>query len=234
MGWTRESGRAGRMFLTRRSSEHVALSGKQCHSVTWLGGRRMNISFQQTGGVATLVGGRPSSRSHPGLVAHGQHTEWPTVAATVRPSAHRERRGRRQSVLACAQMVRLGRPITAMDPASIYFLILSMFVAAYGSHCSPPTAPGPRASSARASRSIGVWSPRHWPPSASWLWPHDLPARVRARVPRGRLPARTRRASSWVATCAGTTSPGSAAAGGASSRSWPSVTSGRCAASSSP
>lgn len=32
--------------------------------------------------------------------------------------------------LACAQMVRLGRPITAGDPASIYFLILSMFVAA--------------------------------------------------------------------------------------------------------
>jgi exopolysaccharide biosynthesis polyprenyl glycosylphosphotransferase len=32
--------------------------------------------------------------------------------------------------LACAQMVRLGRPITATDPASIYFLFLSMFVAA--------------------------------------------------------------------------------------------------------
>lgn len=32
--------------------------------------------------------------------------------------------------LVCAQTVRLGRPITATDPASIYFLILSMFVAA--------------------------------------------------------------------------------------------------------
>lgn len=31
--------------------------------------------------------------------------------------------------LACAQMVRLGRPITALDPASVYFSILSAFVA---------------------------------------------------------------------------------------------------------
>jgi len=34
------------------------------------------------------------------------------------------------AALACAQMVRLGRPITALDPASIYFSILSVFVAA--------------------------------------------------------------------------------------------------------
>jgi exopolysaccharide biosynthesis polyprenyl glycosylphosphotransferase len=34
------------------------------------------------------------------------------------------------AALACAQMVRLGRPITAGDPASVYFLILSGFVGA--------------------------------------------------------------------------------------------------------
>ena len=33
------------------------------------------------------------------------------------------------AALACAQMVRLGRPITALDPASIYFSILSVCVA---------------------------------------------------------------------------------------------------------
>ncbi|MBB5165809.1 sugar transferase [Mycobacterium sp. AZCC_0083] len=32
--------------------------------------------------------------------------------------------------MACAQMIKLGRPITALDPASIYFSVLSVFVAA--------------------------------------------------------------------------------------------------------
>ena len=34
------------------------------------------------------------------------------------------------AAMACAQMIRLGRPITALDPASIYFSVLSVFVAA--------------------------------------------------------------------------------------------------------
>ena len=33
------------------------------------------------------------------------------------------------AAMACAQMVRLGRPITALDPASIYFSVLSVFIA---------------------------------------------------------------------------------------------------------
>ena len=33
------------------------------------------------------------------------------------------------AAMACAQMVRLGKPITALDPRSIYFSVLSVFVA---------------------------------------------------------------------------------------------------------
>jgi FlaA1/EpsC-like NDP-sugar epimerase len=33
------------------------------------------------------------------------------------------------AAMACAQMIKLGRPITALDPASVYFSVLSVFVA---------------------------------------------------------------------------------------------------------
>ena len=144
----------------------------------------------------------------------------------------RRRRDRRDGLRSDGEA---GSPITALDPVSIYFSILSVFVGgdlAGFARCVPHPVAAHRGRRCRGVSAGRVGNPGH--DRCRCRHADDLPARVRPWIPRGGVPPgpgppadrpQHRPLRSW---------PGSGAVDAASCRCSPSATRARCAAWSSP